>query len=94
MKHYKEFLEHLASERELDSEVMPGQSLVEIYGSQRVLIEHHMGVMQYCTGEICVKVRNGTICVAGSNLELVRMTHEQLVIIGNICTVSIRDRRH
>jgi sporulation protein YqfC len=83
------WIERLAETADLQGEAFPGQSLVEVYGDRRVLIEHHGGVTEYGREKIRVKVRYGHLCICGSCLELARMTAEQLVITGRIDSVSI-----
>lgn len=68
---------------------LPGMPLVEIFGKERVLIENHQGVTQYGRETICIKVKFGQICIAGCDLELARMTKEQLVITGRIDGISL-----
>lgn len=72
----------------LGADSLPGIPLVEINGDQRVLIEHHQGVVAYGSREICVRVKYGLVSVSGSSLRLARMTREQLVICG--CVEGIR----
>ncbi len=74
---------------DLPEESMPGETVVEIAGHRRVLIEHHAGVTQYGSERICVKVRYGCIHICGRQLELTRMTREQLIISGCIDSVSL-----
>lgn len=83
------WIERLAESADLQGEAFPGQTLVELYGDRRVLIEHHGGVTEYGREKIQVKVRYGYICVCGGCLELARMTAEQLVITGRIDSVSL-----
>lgn len=68
---------------------MPGQPVVEIAGTDRVLIEHHSGVTEYGCNRIRVKVRYGAVCVCGSGLALKRMTDRQLIISGCIASVNL-----
>ena len=77
---------------DLMGESAPGQTLVEIGGYRRVLIEHHCGVKEYCRERIGIKVNFGMIMVCGSCLELTRMSKEQLVISGKIDCVSLMRR--
>lgn len=84
--------ERLADGADLAAEPLPGQPIVEIAGDRRVLIENHFGVKEYSREKIAVKVKYGFVCVCGCNLELVRMTKEQLVISGRIDAVSILRR--
>lgn len=74
---------------DLPDEPMPAQTLAEIVGNSRVLIEHHNGVTQYGSSMICVKVKFGNICVLGQNLRLVQMTTQQLIISGCIDCVKL-----
>lgn len=87
------WIERLADTADLQGEAFPGQSLVELFGDRRVLVEHHNGVTEYGHEKIQVKMRYGYLCVCGRCLELARMTSEQLVITGQIDSVSIIRRR-
>lgn len=89
MKYENHFWERISSEADLPDEVFPGQSLVEVVGDRRVLIENHRGVKEYGTEKICVKVKHGTILICGSNLTLRCMTRSQLVISGCIQSILI-----
>lgn len=68
------------------------QTIVEILGDRRILIENHRGVVTYSKEKILVKVKYGTVSVCGRNLELTSMTKDQLVIFGNIQSVSLHRR--
>lgn len=89
MKKDKGFLERLTEGTELLSEPLPGQPIVEIAGDRRVVVENHGGVTQYSREKIGVKVKFGTVCVCGCGLELVRMSREQLIIVGRIDGVHL-----
>jgi len=84
-----DFWVKLTDNSDLTGAVIPGQSIVEISGDRRVLIENHYGVSQYSQEKIGVKVKFGYVCVCGCGLELVRMTKEQLVIAGRIDSVNL-----
>ncbi len=86
-------LERFAVESDLAVEPLPGQSIVEIAGDRRVLIENHMGVRGYSCEKIWVNVRFGTLCVCGSELEIRKLTREQMVICGKIEGVTLQRRR-
>lgn len=85
-------LERLADEADLTVEPLPGQPIVEIAGDRRVLIENHFGVKEYSRERITVKVKYGFVSVCGCQLELMRMTREQLVICGKIDGVTLQRR--
>lgn len=89
MKHKKHGIRQPAELRDLTDGVLRGVPLVEISGTRRVLIEHHMGVVAYGCDEIQVRVRYGLLSVSGSALNLARMSKEQLVICGCIDGVRL-----
>lgn len=86
------FLDRIAEGADLPGETLPGQSVLELMGDNRVLIEQHRGVQEYSRERIGVKVRFGTVCVSGCNLELIHMTKEQLVIRGRIDAITLKRR--
>ena len=85
-------LELLADSTELETEPMPAQSIIEIAGEQRMLVENHRGVSAYSSERILINVEFGVVCVCGCGLRLFRMSREQLVIRGRIDTVSLQRR--
>lgn len=70
-------------------EPLPFQSLVELCGDRRVLLEHHKGITEYSSESITVKVHYGYLRVIGSSLEVAKMTASQLVITGCIDTLCV-----
>lgn len=93
MKQRENLLERMTSAVDLGTEPIPKLPLVELAGHKRALIENHSGVTQYSMHEICVKVRFGQIRILGNGLTLSRMTKEQLIIIGDIESVSLCKER-
>ena len=77
---------------ELPGEGLPGETLVEIMGDGRVLIEHHRGVREYSRQKISVNVAFGTVSVCGHGLNLRCMTKDQLVITGKIQGITLLRR--
>lgn len=93
MRTENHFWQQLADTADLSGEDLPGQSIVELAGDSRVLIEHHRGVSQYTAEEIAVKVRFGLVCIYGCGLKLTRMTKDQLIIRGKIESVKLHRGR-
>lgn len=88
----RRFLERLALDSDLMPEPMPGQTVVELTGDSRVLIENHKGVKAYGREQILVRVRWGILSVCGCGLELKHMSREQLVICGKIDSIHLQRR--
>ncbi len=84
--------ERLARQTDLQEELFPGQTLVELLGQGRVLVEGHRGVREYSRERIGVKVSYGILCVCGSGLELRCMTREKLIIAGRIDGITLNRR--
>ena len=68
---------------------LPGNTVVEIVGDRRVLIENHRGVTRYSLDEICVRVKYGSVLVCGSGMILAQMTCSSLVIRGCIDSITL-----
>lgn len=60
------------------------QTLAELLGDGRLLVEHHRGILSYGTEEILVGTTFGTLRVCGEGLRLCCMSREQLFIAGSI----------
>ena len=90
MKNRGSWMQRLTEEMELEQEPMPGRSIVEISGDNRVFLENHGGVQSYGREEIYVRTSYGMVCIRGCGLELGKMTRHQLVIRGKIDCVSLK----
>lgn len=77
---------------DIHAQPLPGVPLVELAGDRRVLIENHFGVREYSRERIGVKVKFGLVVVCGQELELSRMTKQQLVIRGAVASISLERR--
>ena len=70
------------------------QTILEIAGDRRILIENHMGVITYGQEQIIVKVKYGSVSICGCSLEIAHMSKEQLVVLGNIQNILLQRREH
>ena len=82
-------MEKLLLGADLPGEIVPGQPLLELAGNTRALIEGHSGVLEYGPERIRVRVKFGNLCISGRELELARMSGDQLVILGQIEAVVL-----
>ncbi len=88
----RELLQRLADSAELAETPLLGVPIVEIAGERRVLVENHFGVKAYSRESILIKVSFGCVRVCGCNLEILRMTKEQLIIQGKIDSITLLRR--
>lgn len=89
MKQKEGLLQHLFHNVTSSFEPLHRVPLVEITGTNRVLIENHLGVSMYSINEITVRVQNGFICVCGDNLLILQLMKERVVITGQIHTIHL-----
>ena len=75
---------------DLQEERGPKQSVVELLGEHRVLVEYHKGILEYGPDRIGVKMGFGKLNITGNGLRLGLMTCEKLVILGKIHHIEIQ----
>lgn len=86
------WLRRVADHAELTDEILPGQTVVEVIGEGRVLVEGHNGVLEYNDCEIGAKVGYGVIKISGSNLKLTYMNKNKLVVSGTVHCIELLRR--
>ena len=87
----KDMVEHFLEAASRTGAPILNQSLVEICGGHRVLIEHHVGIGEYSGKVVCVKVPSGAVEVCGNNLEICKMTADQLTIFAERKSPSLTE---
>ena len=87
----KGYFERISNWSGLPGELPPGKTLVELLGSNRVLIEHHKGLLCYSYQKIIVGGAEGNIQITGENMSIVSMTAYQLVICGRIYSICLKE---
>lgn len=65
------------------------RTLAEVYGTERVLIEQHKGIVSYGAEVIRVGTTYGFLVVEGQDLRLCCMSRAQLVIRGKILGIRM-----
>ena len=70
-----------------DSRPNGRQTLAELLGDGRLLVERHKGILQYGNEEILVGTTYGALRVCGEGLRLCCMSREQLFVAGTIRSV-------
>ncbi len=89
MKQKKSLMQKIFESADLNEESIPRQPLVELLGTNRVLIENHHGVTQYGQERIQVRLNYGAVNVNGNRLQLCQMTRQKLVITGSIDSIEL-----
>lgn len=90
MDQHKGFWERIAEYTDLPDESFPGESIVELVGDRRIIVENHRGVTEYSHERISIRLRRGILTVGGAGLELTRMTKDLLVIAGTVNCIFVQ----
>ena len=88
---HRHWMERLTEDMDLTGEAEL-ESVVELVGNRRVLIEHHKGICQYQQDNIGVQLHCGKLYVSGNRMEITKMSRDQLVITGYIYSVNLQER--
>lgn len=79
-------------EKAINPDIFPIVPIVELAGSHRVLVENHLGVTQYSTERIGIKMNYGEMQINGCGLILEQMTKVKLVVTGRIDGICLLRR--
>lgn len=90
----KYIIERMAYAAAMAGEPILRQPLLELCGEHRILIEHHKGIREYSTEAISIHVCFGVICIEGGDLEIGKMTSDQMVVTGNIDRIILKKEAH
>ena len=85
----KTFGEKISGVKHFYAEPLPGIPIMEIADDRRLVVENHMGVLEYSNKRICVSIRNGFYKITGDKLSISYMSRFRLVIVGRIELISI-----
>lgn len=85
-----DILQKAAERLSLPADVVAGAPRVEIIGCRQVFIENHRGVLEYGNELIDVNGGKVTVRIQGDELSLKAMNKNELLIGGNILSVSFK----
>lgn len=83
------FAEKLAQVFDLPADAVAGMPLVELCGDKQLRVENHRGILAYDPREIHIGGGKIAIRVKGLDLELKVMNAGELLITGQIFSVSL-----
>lgn len=86
------WLRSVADHAELTDGILPGQTVVEVIGEGRVLVEGHNGVLEYNDCEVSTKVGYGVVKTIGCNLKLTVLDKDKLVVTGEVHRIELLRR--
>ena len=69
------------------------KTLIEVYGKEQLLVEHHSGIVGYGTQCIRIAATFGELVVEGTALRLCCMSRSQLVIRGGLTSLRLEGEK-
>ena len=83
------YTERIICSAGLNAQAIPGHSIIEVFGDNRILIERHGGITAFDESCICIKTSYGSVQISGNNLKVDCMSKEQLIINGDFDSLTI-----
>lgn len=77
--------------KQVNTEALRPRTLAELYGTERLLVEQHRGILSYGTECIRIAATFGQLVVEGQDLRLCCMSRSQLVIRGKLWAVRAEE---
>ncbi|MEG1778159.1 MAG: YabP/YqfC family sporulation protein, partial [Angelakisella sp.] len=74
---YRELVKQAARQMDLPQEVLLDVPGLELCGNSELLIQRHHGIIEYSNELLKIAAAHMTICVKGSELELIAMTETE-----------------
>ena len=71
------------------AEKLSGNSIIEISSDNRVLVEGHLGICQYQSDTIRVRIQTGCAAISGEKLYLDKMTSESIILGISFGAISL-----
>lgn len=83
----------IAAAFELPKDVVLDLPLIYMIGDEELVVSNHKGIVGYIREMVRIKTAIGVVAVLGRDLVLREISKENIVIIGKIGGVEIRDGR-
>lgn len=84
----KRFGEWLAEKMMLPKDVTMDLPRVSVCGDREIFVENHKGVLQYTSCCIRIKMNDGIMGICGSDLRIIILERERMVIDGDLESVE------
>ncbi len=85
---YFKVKEKLSDALELPKDITMDISRMVILGREDIVIENHKGIIDYSEERISINTGIGTIVINGNHLIIKSIVQEEIVLKGNIVSIS------
>jgi len=80
--------EKLCERLDLPEDVVLNSLKLTVNGSKKALVENHRGILEYGKNRIVISSKRGKLSINGSDLGVVAMTCDELLVEGRIQSVE------
>lgn len=80
-------MQRLAGLFELPQDIVLDLPRITMLGNIQMLIENHKGIIEYTPTLVRIRLKQGELTIAGSELVLGNLQAEQMLIEGTLCEV-------
>ena len=80
--------EYITEKLELEKGLLTSDSIIELVGDEKLIIENHRGIVKYSCEEMQVRVGFGTVCISGKNLSMSELMCEEITLEGEIAKIE------
>ena len=87
-KEYEKFLEHFSEGLSIPKDVLAGQPTISMTGNHSIRVCNYRSVSEYSTECICLLLGRKSLKIEGSKLLIETLRKEEIIIVGNIITIS------
>jgi sporulation protein YqfC len=63
---------------------------IVLFGDMQVIVENHLGIIEYTSGTVRVSTGVGELVIAGQELTLRAIHQEEIAVEGKIASLSFR----
>lgn len=80
----------IARELGLPRSVVTGETRIHMEGDARLIVEGHLGLLEYTQERLRVRARGMLIDIRGMDLMMEALTAEDLVVLGRIDEIQLQ----
>lgn len=87
-RRHKGNLQALAGLLEIPQDIVLDLPRITMLGNRQILVENHKGIIEYTSSMVRIKLNQGELVIAGTDLTLGNLQAEQILVEGAVSAVS------
>lgn len=76
------------SRMQIPTDLAYQESVITFWGKREVCVENYRHILEYKCGRIVLLLKNGKLCINGSNLNITYYSREEMKISGQIHEIT------